>query len=146
MERIHFQTNYRLVAIGVVFDVILTGLLLFGATREGADPSGIPAVIGLGVVMLMFPAMLLVVQLRNRAKVIVLGPEGVEIPSRLRSEVHRIAFAALANVEERVISKNGVKVGRALWVTYPGGKVEVLESDLGAAGFERVRAALTTRR
>jgi len=146
MERIPFQMSYRLIAIGVVFDVVLTSLLLFGATRDGADPSGIPAVVGLGVVLLIFPAMLFAVQLRNRAKVIVLGPHGVEIPSRLRNEVFPISFADLQNVEERVISRGGARVGRALWVTFPGGRVEVLESDIGAAGFERVRAALTTRR
>ena len=146
MERIHFQMSYRLIAIGVAFDLVLTSLLLFGATREGADPSGIPAIVGLGVVLLVFPAMLFAVQLRNRAKVIVIGPEGIEIPSRLRSEVFRIAFADLQNVEERVISQSGARVGRALWVTFPGGKVEVLESDIGPLGFERVRAALSARR
>lgn len=143
-----FRIRLRLPVIGFVVFGALTALLYVAATRPGADPKGVPAILGLGGVLMLFPLMLLVVQLRNRKKVIVVRDDGIDVPNRLTAGVARIPWASLQRVEERVIKKGAVVVGRALWLHHGAAPTQILESDLGPEAFGQIAAVLArhTRR
>lgn len=95
--------------------------------------------------LLLLPLMLVIVRLRNRSKVIVAGDEGIEVPHRLTRGIDRLPWPAIARVEDRGITRNGVKVGRALWLHHAGGSAQILESDLGAETFARLAALVRER-
>jgi hypothetical protein len=144
MRRYPFRVSWGLIVVGYIVLGGLTGLLLFGATRPGASPGGVPAILGLGAVMMLFPTMVAIVQLRNRGKAVVIDQAGIQVPRRLRSGAQQIAWESIEQVTDKTIG-HGVKVNRSLFIRHPGGTAQILESDVGTHAFGEICSAVAQR-